>query len=175
MKKELRRYAGNQGGYTLVELIVASAVGVLVMTGLTSVIMTASRSGTVATSRVEASAQVRNFVFDANADFALSQTPVINSCSPGDPPPCTITLTGLQASDSQPPLQTSYTVTYRWDGSNVDRQIGSTTVHAATNVSAFSAVLTGAAPHQTVLVTLTVTVQSYSETQALRFYPQVNP
>ena len=47
--------------------------------------------------------------------------------------------------------------------------------HAATNVTAFSAVLSGTAPHQTVVVTLTVTVQAYVETQTLQFYPHVNP
>ena len=179
MRTDLRRYAQSQGGYTLVELIVASAIGVLVMTGLTSVVLTSTRAGQVATSRIEASAQVRNFESDAYGDFALSQTTAISSCMPGDPPPCTITLTGLRASNSPTPVATSYTVKYRWKDSNVDRQIGldpnAPWVHAATNVTAFSAVFTGTAPYQTVVVTMTVTVNAYAETQSFRFDPRVNP
>jgi prepilin-type N-terminal cleavage/methylation domain-containing protein len=176
VKTDLRRYSKSQGGYTLVELIVASAVGLLVMTGLTSMVLTSSRAGAVATSRIEASAQVRNFEFDAYGDFALSGVPVISSCALGDPPPCTVALSGLQASNSTTPVPVNYTVTYSWDGSNVDRQIGSNPrVHAATGVTAFSAVLAGTPPYQTVVVTLTVTVQAYAETQTLRFYPRVHP
>ena len=48
-------------------------------------------------------------------------------------------------------------------------------VHAATNVTAFSYYLDGAAPNQTVVVSLTVTFQSYSESQTLRFFPEVKP
>jgi prepilin-type N-terminal cleavage/methylation domain-containing protein len=176
MSTDLRRYAKSQGGYTLIEVIVAAAIGALVMTGLTSVVLTSSRAAGIATSRIEASAQVRNFEWDAYGDFALSGTPVISSCARSDPPPCSITLSGLQASNSTTPIPVNYTVTYTWDGSNVDRKIGSNpTVHAATNVTAFSAVLTGATPNQTVVVTLTVTLQAYAQTQALRFYPRLNP
>jgi hypothetical protein len=42
-------------------------------------------------------------------------------------------------------------------------------------VTAFSATLTGTAPNQTVVVTMTVTVQAYALTQILQFYPRVNP
>jgi prepilin-type N-terminal cleavage/methylation domain-containing protein len=172
MNKDVRRYAKSQGGYTLVELIVASAIGALVMTGLTSVFFTSWRAGTTATSRIEASAQVRNFQLDATDDFALSGAPVISSCAPNDPPPCTITLSGWKYSN--PPQQ--YTVTYRWDGANVDRTVGQNPpVHAATNVIGFSAHLAGSAPYQTVVVALTVQVQTYVETQTMRFYPRLNP
>jgi prepilin-type N-terminal cleavage/methylation domain-containing protein len=175
MSTDLRRYANSQGGYTLVELIVASAIGLFVMTGLTSVVLTTWRAGTVATGRIEASSQIRNFQFDAYDDFALSGVPAITSCTLGDPPPCTIVLSGLKASNSTPPVPVPYQVTYTWDGANLDRQIGSSSDHAATNVTAFSAYVSGTAPYQTVVVTLTVTVQSYAETQTLRFYPRVNP
>jgi prepilin-type N-terminal cleavage/methylation domain-containing protein len=177
----VRRYAKSQGGYTLVEVIVASAIGLMIMTGLTSVVLTSTRAGAIATSRIEASAQVRNFQFDANGDFALSGVPTIISCAPGDPSPCSITLTGQQASNSVTPVASSYQVTYTWDGSNIDRQVGSNPpTHIATGVKAFSAVLSGTAPYQTVIVTMTVQVlfsssQTYAETQALRFYPRVNP
>ena len=178
MRAYLRRSARSQAGFTLVELLVASAIGVIVMTGLTSVVLTTWRAGTVATSRVEASGQIRSFQFDAYDDFALSGVPTLTNCAPGSPPPCSIALSGLQASNSTAPIPPTvpYTVTYTWDGTNVDRQVGSSAPrHAATNVTAFSAVLSGSPPHQTVIVTLTVTVQAYVETQTLQFYPQVNP
>ena len=170
MKAEVRRYARSQGGYTLIELLVASAIGLFVMTGLTSVVLTSWRAATTATSRIETSAQIRTFQFRAYDDFALSGDPVISSCASTDPPPCTITLSGLQVSDSSL-VPANVVVTYTWDGTNVDRQVGSNTSHAATNVTAFTATATG----QTIVVTLTVTVQNYSETQTLRFNPRVNP
>ena len=174
MRTRVEHYSTSQGGYTLVELIVASAIGLLVMTGLTSVVLTTWQAGTVATSRIEASSQIRNFQFEAYDDFALSGVPAISSCTSGDLPPCTIALSGLKASNSTPPVPVPYQVKYTWDGANLDRQIGSSSNHAATNVTAFSAYMSGTAPYQTVVVTLTVTVQSYAETQTLRFYPRVN-
>jgi len=172
----MRRYASSQSGYTLIELLVASAIGLIVMTGLGSVVLTTWRAGVVATSRVQASAQVRSFQFDAYDDFALSGPPVLSNCDPGSPPPCTIALSGLQASNSATPAPHAYSVTYTWDGVNVDRRVGSNPAgHAATGVSAFSAVITGAAPHVTVVVTMTVTVETYSLTQILQFYPRVDP
>jgi len=176
MRAYFRRYVRSQSGYTLVELLVASAIGVIVMTGLTSVVLTTWRAGTIATSRVEASGQIRSFQFDAYDDFALSGMPTLSNCAPGSPPPCSITLSGLRASNSPSPIPSPYTVTYTWDGTNVDRQVGSSAPkHAATNVTAFSAVLSGSAPHQTVVVAMTVTVQAYVETQTFQFYPHVNP
>ena len=175
MRADLRRYSKSQGGYTLVELIVASAIGVLVMTGLTSVVLTSWRAGTVATNRVEASSQVRSFEFYANDDFTLSGAPVITGCAPPGRGPCSITLSGLRVTDpNAAPIP--YSVTYTWVGSNVNRQIaGYSSNYAATDVINFSVVTSGAAPYQTVVVTITLRVQDYTETQTLRFYPQVNP
>ena len=116
MTAYLGRYARSQAGYTLVELLVASAIGVVVMTGLTSVVLTTWRAGTVATSRVEASGQIRSFQFDAYDDFALSGVPTLSNCAPGSAPPCSITLSGLQASNTASPITRPYTVTYTWDG-----------------------------------------------------------
>jgi prepilin-type N-terminal cleavage/methylation domain-containing protein len=169
MNRDVRRYATSQGGYTLVELIVASAIGAIVMAGLSSVFLTTWRAGTTATSRIEASAQLRNFQYDATDDFALSTTPVISSCAPKDPPPCTIGLSGWKYSN--PVL---YSVNYKWDGVNVERTIANgPAIHAATNVTAFSAYIDSS--NQAVVVTLTITVRAYAETQTLRFYPHVNP
>jgi prepilin-type N-terminal cleavage/methylation domain-containing protein len=176
VKAVLDRYAKGQGGYTLVEVLVASALGLVVMTGLAQVVLPTWRAGNIATSRIEASGQVRNFQFDAYDDFALSGVPTLSNCASASPPPCTITLSGLQASNSTVPVSTGYQVTYTWDGANVDRKVGSNPPnHAATNVTGFSAYIAGTAPNQTVVVTLTVTVQAYAETQTLRFYPRVNP
>ena len=175
MRAELRRYAKSQGGYTLVELIVASAIGLFVMTALTSVVLTTWRAGSIATSRIEASGQIRSFQFYANDDFALSGVPTITGCATAAPPPCTISLSGVQVSNSAAPVPSSFQVTYAWDGTNLDRQVGGTSKHAATNVSGISAYVAGSGLHPTVVVTLTVTVQSYVETQTLLFYPRYNP
>jgi hypothetical protein len=42
-------------------------------------------------------------------------------------------------------------------------------------VSAFSWYLDTTSTHPTVVVTISVTIQAYTETQTLRFYPRVNP
>jgi prepilin-type N-terminal cleavage/methylation domain-containing protein len=179
MKSALLSYAKDQGGYTLVELIVASAIGLFVMTGLTSVVLTTYRAGTTATSRIEASSQIRNFQFEAYDDFALSNLPVPNGCAGTAASPCTtpIALQGVQASNATNPTTTAYQVTYTWDGTNLlMRQVnGNPAVEAANGVTAFSWYLDGSGSHQMVVVTISVTVQSYTETQTLRFYPRVNP
>lgn len=170
----------GQGGFTLVELLIASALSVIVLTGLTSVVLTSSRAAITATDRVTASSQVRSFEFYAYDDFALSQLPVPAGCAATAASPCTtqpIVLQGLQASNSNLPTLSSYKVTYTWDGSStLDRQAGSGPPrHAATGVTAFGWYISGSAPHQTVVVTMSVTVDSYVETQSLQFYPRVNP
>jgi len=178
MMTDLRSSASGQGGYTLIELMVASAIGLIVMSGLTSVVLTTWRAGTIATSRIEASGQIRAFEFVAYDDFAHSGVSNLGSCT--KQAPCTtqpIVLTGTQVNNSGQPVP-AYTVTYTWDGSSfLDRFVAAsgTTTHAATNVSALSWYLDGSAPNQTVVVTLTVSVQAYSETQTFRFYPRVNP
>jgi prepilin-type N-terminal cleavage/methylation domain-containing protein len=183
MRATQARYARSQGGYTLVELIVASAIGLMVMTGLTSVVLTAWRANTTATSRIEASGQIRNFEFQAYDDFALSNLPIPTGCLATIASPCTtaIVLQGSQASNATTPVISPYQVTYTWDGvSLLDRQsqVGNNPpvdFDAATGVTAFSWYVDGSGVHQTVVVTLSITVQSYIETQTLRFYPRVNP
>jgi prepilin-type N-terminal cleavage/methylation domain-containing protein len=179
MKATLLRYARDQSGYTLVELIVASAIGLFVMTGLTSMVLTTWRAGTTATSRIEASGQIRNFQFEAYDDFALANLPTPSGCAATAASPCTtpIVLQGVQASNAISPATSPYQVTYTWDGSNLlMRQVNTNpAVEAANGVTAFSWYLDGSGSHQMVVVTISVTVQSYTETQALRFYPRVNP
>jgi prepilin-type N-terminal cleavage/methylation domain-containing protein len=171
-------YARSQNGYTLIEVIIASALGVVVMTALTSVVLTTWRAGTIATSRVEASSQIRSFEFYAYDDFARSGAPVPSGCgAPGNP--CTtqpLVLGGFQASNSATPVPAAYQVTYKWDSAQqfLDRQVGSNApLHAATSVSAFSWYVDPAS--QSVVVTLTVTVQAYTQYQTFRFLPRLNP
>ena len=181
MNDRLRNYASNQGGFTLVEVVIACAIGAILMTALTSVILTSVRASTIATSRIDASSQIRNFEFFAYDDFALGSVPSPSGCGTAGNPCSTqaIVLSGTQVSNSVTPVAASYQVSYTWDGSSfLDRQIGAnpaTAIHAATNVTGFSWYVDGSAPYQTVVVSLTVTVQSYSESQTLRFYPRVNP
>jgi prepilin-type N-terminal cleavage/methylation domain-containing protein len=172
---EARSHPNGQDGYTLVELIIAVALGALLMAALTSVVLTSWRAANVASSRVEASGQIRNFEYFAYDDFARSGTPSTGACVPATP--CTtqpLVLSGLQVSNSTP-VPASFQVSYTWDGSNfLDRAIASTGVseHAATNVTAFSWYVD---TDSTVVVSLTITVQSYSESQTFRFDPRMNP
>jgi hypothetical protein len=141
--------------------------------------LTTWRAGTTATSRIEASGQIRNFQFKAYDDFALSNLPIPSGCPGTSVSPCTtpIVLLGVQASNAANPAISAYQVTYTWDGSNLLlRQVnGNPAVEAATGVTAFSWYLDGSGSHQTVVVTISVTVQSYTETQTFRFFPRVNP
>ena len=168
MNSRWRRYIRSQDGFTLVEVIIASAITVIVMTGLTSVVLTSMRAFNTASSRVEASNQIRNFELRANDDFAHGGMPA-GSC------PCTtapIVLAGQEASNSNTPVPGPYTVTYTWDGSaSLDRWVGSSSTRLATNVTAFSWNQAG----RSVVVSMTVTVKGYSQSQTFRFYPRLNP
>jgi prepilin-type N-terminal cleavage/methylation domain-containing protein len=173
MRKTIGKYARSQDGFTLVELIVASAIGLALITALTSVILTASRSVTTATNRIDASAQIRNFELFAYDDFAQSGVPVTSGCGTAGNP-CTTQPIALIGTTS---------VQYTWDGSAfLDRQVGTNTIHMASNVTAFSWYVDPTSPlHQTVVISLTVTVPrvgdllAYSDSQTFRFVPQVNP
>ena len=174
----LLRHGRRQEGYTLVELIIASAVGVIVMTGLTSVIFTSVQAGMTASSRVEASSQIRNFGLNAYDDFALSRLNTLLACTSACSTP--ITLKGLRASNLSLPTASNFTVTYTWQSTSnpktLDRQVsGSPPVHAATGVTAFSWYVDGSSPNQTVVVMLTVTVNAYAESQTFRFHPRLVP
>jgi prepilin-type N-terminal cleavage/methylation domain-containing protein len=178
MRHAIGKYARSQSGFTLVELVIASVIGVMLMTALTSVILTATRSVNTATNRIEASAQIRNFEFFAYDDFAQSVVPLPPSgCGTLGNPPCT---TQPIALSGPPPIS------YTWDGSAfLDRQSGATVIHMATNVTAFAWYVDTSSLHPTVVMSLTVTVPragdplssslSYSESQTFRFVPQLNP
>jgi len=159
MRMESSRYLGSQGGYTLVEVIIAMAIGALLMGAVSSVVYTAWQAASVASSRVEASSQIRSFESFAYDDFATSTVPITGECGTSASPCHTepIVLSGE---------------TYTWNGSSfVDRHAGSVSIHAATDVTAFSWYVDA---NSTVVVSLTVQVQAYSESQTFRFYPRIN-
>jgi prepilin-type N-terminal cleavage/methylation domain-containing protein len=176
VKLTIATYARSQGGYTLVEVVIACALGAVLMTALTSVTLTSFRAGNIATSRIEASGQIRNFEFYAYDDFAGSAIPDPSTCA-APPNPCSIVLSGKRVSNSITPAPAPYSVTYRWSGTPgtpLDRTFAGNSKHLATTVTAFSWSVDGTGPYRTVVVNLTVKVQDYSESQTWRFFPRVN-
>lgn len=177
MRGRISRYSRSQAGYTLVEVVITAAIGAVLLSGLTSVLLTSWRAATTATSRVEASGQIRNFQFFAYDDFARSPMPSANGCVGTSPNrTCTIALGGVQASNSNNPVVAPFPVSYSWDEQSgfLDRLVGTNPpIHAATNVTDFSYYID--VPARTVVISLTVTVQAYAESQTLRFFPRVNP
>jgi prepilin-type N-terminal cleavage/methylation domain-containing protein len=173
----LGRYARNQNGFTLIEVVIASAIGAILMAGLTSVMLTSWRASTIATNRIEASGQIRNFEFFAYDDFARSRVPIPSVCGIAPNSPCTtqpIVLNGWQVTNPAASPALSYVATYTWDGVQfVDRQVSGSSLHAATGVTAFSWRVDASTQHPTVVINMTITVGSYQESQTLRFLPQV--
>lgn len=176
------RRANSQGGYTLVELIITLALSGILMVALTSVVLTTWRATSTASDRLQASSQIRNFQYFAYDDFARSGLPSYPvACGTVASNPCSqpIQLTGTLVSNAVAPVQTpGYSVVYSWDetGQLVYRQAGSSPpIETATNVSAFAWYIDSSSGFATVVLTLTVTVEAYSESQTFRFYPRLNP
>jgi prepilin-type N-terminal cleavage/methylation domain-containing protein len=171
----------HQAGYTLIELIIASALGLLVMGALTSVVLTTALAGNTATSRVEASSQVRNFQLSAFDDIALARPPAPSGCGTADSP-CTtqdMVLQGSRMPNQQAGTAAPYIVTYTWnpDMHQVMRSAEGTSRVAADSVTDYSWYIDSSGAHPSVVVRMTVTVgfynTSYSESQTFRFYPRV--
>jgi prepilin-type N-terminal cleavage/methylation domain-containing protein len=172
----------SQAGYTLVELLVATALGAIVLGAITSILLTTALSANVATSRIDASSQVRTFQLTAYDDLALSAVPIPVGCG-SQSNPCTtqpMVLQGMRVPNLDSGAATPYSVTYTWDPARgvVTRQVaggGSRTI--ATNVTSFSWFVDPSGAHASVVINLTVTVitynASYSESQSLRFYPRI--
>jgi type II secretory pathway pseudopilin PulG len=180
VKLPSKSYFRSQGGFTLVEVIITSLISMVLMSALTSVVLTTWRANTTATSRVEASSQIRNFQLRAYEDFARSKLPATTGCGANQANPCTTTpvvVTGLQVTDPGQLSTSPYQVSYAWDGTAfLDRQAASDPpTHIATNVSSFGWYVDG----NTLVVNLTITIKDlqsnpvYSESQVLRFYPRV--
>lgn len=159
--------------------MIATAIGLVVMSALTSVVFTTYQANQVATSRVDAAAQIRNFEQTAYDDFALSSLPATPVGCGSSAQPCTqapIQLEGCAMTNSATPSLVSRTVAYAWSVSThlIDRNVDSASVNpAASGVTAFSWYIDGAAPKQSVVITLTVTISATSQTQTLRFYPRI--
>jgi prepilin-type N-terminal cleavage/methylation domain-containing protein len=177
MTSTSHRRHGNQAGYTLIELVIATALGVIVTGALTSVVLTGVMAANSATSRVEASGEIRNFELAAYDDFALSRLPVDPDCAKSKP--CTVKpleLNGFTKPATRGNKAPVKKVTYTWKSGLrpqvVTREAESNRV-VASNVTAFGWYLEG----PTVVVQLTVTVRFYNashvQSQTLRFYPRV--
>jgi prepilin-type N-terminal cleavage/methylation domain-containing protein len=174
----------QQAGFTLIELIIASAIGVLVLGSLTSVVLTTVLAANTANARIQASSQVRSFQFTAYDDIALARPPGATGC--GTPAtPCTrqdMILQGTRIPSLTGSLGTPgpYTVRYAWDSTSqvVTRYAGTSSRVVARDVTAYSwyvDIAPGA--HPSVVVSMTVTVAAYdtiySESQTFLFYPRI--
>ena len=182
MKPAIAASRRRQAGFTLIELIIASAIGLMVMGALTSVVLTSMVAANTATAHIEAGAQIRNFQFTAYDDFALARPPDTSAgCTQANP--CTTRDLVLQG--TSPPSQPGgaapvSVVRYVFDSGQkqVTRYAETSSRVAASGVTAYSWYVDqpgGAKP--SVVVNMTVTVafynSSYSESQTLRFYPRV--
>ncbi len=171
----------SQAGYTLIELIIASAIGLMVMGALTSVVLTMALGANTATGRVEASAQIRNFQLTAYDDFSLSRPPAPTGCgTPGTP--CTtqdMILAGSRMPNPIGSVAAPFTARYTWDSSQqtVTRFVGPASRVAASGVTAYSWYIDRSGAHPVVVVSMTVVIAfyntSYAESQTLLFYPRV--
>lgn len=171
----------SQAGYTLIELMIASAIGLLVMGALTSIVMTMTLGDNTATGRIEASAQIRNFQLTAYDDFALSRPPSPTGCGTSSSP-CTtqdMILMGSRIPNDPIGLPAPFTARYTWDSTQqaVMRFVDTGSRVAASNVTAYSWYIDNSGGHPVVVINMTVTVNfyntSYSESQSLLFYPRV--
>lgn len=180
-KADLAARRRRQAGFTLIEVLIATALGLLVLGALTSVVLTTMMADNTAAGRIEASSQVRNFQFAAYDDFVLARPPAPTGC--GTPTTqCTtqdLVLTGSRPPNPPDGLPVLYTVRYAWDPSRqvVTRYASTASRVTATNVTAYSWYIDRSGFYPTVVVNITVTIPSYnatySESQTLRFYPRI--
>jgi prepilin-type N-terminal cleavage/methylation domain-containing protein len=171
----------RQAGFTLIELIIATALGVMVMGALSSVVVTSMIAVNTANARVETSSQVRNFQFAAADDVALARAPAPSGCGTSASP-CTtqdLVLQGSRVPNQDTGVAAPYTVRYAWDPSRklVTRYTGTSSRVTATNVTAYSWYIERGGSVPSVVVSMTVTVAAYdtvySESQTFRFNAQV--
>jgi prepilin-type N-terminal cleavage/methylation domain-containing protein len=171
----------SQAGFTLIELIIATSIGLMIMGALTSVVLTTAQAANTATARIEASAQVRNLQLSANDDFVLSRAPSPSGCGTSNNPCHTqpLVLQGSRMPNATTGTAAPYTATYVWSSSSgvVTRQVATGSRVVATNVEAFAWYVDATGAYPTVVVSMTVTVAfyntSFSESQTFRFYPRV--
>ena len=171
----------SQAGFTLIELVIATAIGLVVMSALTSVVLTTVMADNTAIAHVEASSQVRNFQFNAYDDVVQARPPAPSGC--GTPvSPCTtqdLLLQGSKVPNQVGGVAVPYTVRYAWDSSRqtVTRYAGPSSRVVASNVTAYSWYVDSSGSKPSVVINLTVTIASYNvtyrESQTLQFYPRV--
>jgi hypothetical protein len=144
--------------------------------------MTTVLAANTATSRVDASRQIRNLQLRAYDDFALSRPPATSGCGTAAGNPCTtqsMVLQGNLMPNQDGVAAAPSSVTYSWDSSKkvVVRQINGSSRDVATSVTAYSWYVDASGAHPTVVVSLTVSVgfynTAYSQSQTMRFYPRV--
>jgi prepilin-type N-terminal cleavage/methylation domain-containing protein len=171
----------SQAGFTLVEVIIATALGLIVLGALTSIVVTTVLASNTATGRIQASSQIRNFQLTAYDDFVLARIPVPAGCGTSGSP-CTtqdLVLQGSRVANQVGSVGAPALVRYVWDSSRqeVTRYSGTSSRVAATNVSAYAWYIDRSGAQPTVVVSLTVTVAAfnttYSESQTFLFYPRV--
>jgi type II secretory pathway pseudopilin PulG len=182
-----------QGGYTLVELIIASGLAAVVLAALTSVIFVVNQANRTWSPRLQATGEMRRFEHSFYDDAASGSTPTtsatVNPCLvPGSAPTPPIVVRGLTYSGNtaQP-----YSAVYCFDPirKTVKRFVGATSTLIARNVTVFSWSLhpgdndtipctdPSVTPCVIVIDITTTDYNSppfYTTTQRLRFYPRRN-
>jgi prepilin-type N-terminal cleavage/methylation domain-containing protein len=182
VRAELAARHRSQAGFTLIEVVIASALGLLVMSALTSLVLTTVMADNIAIGRVEASAQIRTFQYTAYDDFVLARAPIPTGCGTSGNP-CTtqdLVLQGSRVPNDVAGVAAPYTVRYVWDPTQqlVTRYWGITSKIAAGNVTAYSWYVDQSGPNRAfVVISMTVTISAYnttySESQTLLFYPRI--
>lgn len=177
----------SQAGFTLVEMMIASAMGAIVMGALSSVVWLATSSNASVDPRLQASGQVRNLQTALNADLTSARPAPLADSGCTQSVPCTTfpiqvrgpivpARTGLAQPD---PVAHYVTYCYIPAGSVVERFAGTLTAcpgaagsgqAVARRLSSFSWYYTGTS----VVVSVSATVGSYSTGQVLLFNPGDN-
>jgi prepilin-type N-terminal cleavage/methylation domain-containing protein len=173
---------GNQAGYTLPEVIIASGIAAFLAASLTSVVFVAFSANTTWNPRLQASGQIRKFQQSITDDQALGALPQLvsaNPCPGVSPAPSNpIVLRGVsQTNPSPPPATLSATqVAYWWDGVKLIYRCagGKGASIVARNVTAFSWSIDHS-NGSVLVVSMTATdaavTPTYIQSQTLRFEP----
>ncbi|MFN2463428.1 MAG: type II secretion system protein J [Candidatus Dormibacteria bacterium] len=161
----------SQGGFTLVEMIIATAVSSILLAGISVLVFTNFSASTIAAQRLQASGQLQNFQVAFYRDAALDNTatnrsPIIAAA------PCDVVLAGRRR-DAGGTTNTSYSVEYKLSGSDIRRTVAATTSTVARNVKLFTCALQSDGTFQ-VVISAQDTTGSYTQSQTFRFYPRGN-
>ncbi len=181
MNSKLAARRSRQAGFTLIELVIATALGVLVLGAIASVVVTTTMADNTARARIEASAQVGTFQAFADDDFVLARAPAPSGCGTSVSP-CTtqdLVLQGSRVPNVTGGAPAPYLVRYGWDPGQqqVTRYAGASSVVVASNVRAYSWYVDRSSGKPTVVVRMTVTIvtynATYSQSQTFLFSPRI--